>query len=376
MMNSAAPAKPTLQWGAEALWRQLEPILPGLDVEVLASVASTNTALLDRARVVHGWEVDGGNVMVRRSQESAAFGRRAADVQPSLLVAEHQTGGRGRQGRNWQSEAGASLTFSLGLPLAVSDWSGLSLAVGVALAEAIGSGLPGAAAGVAGASGGAGTSGVTGTAGGVGTTGGAGAAGATDRAVDDIRSHRPVPRIGLKWPNDLWLMDNDGGAVPTGRKLGGVLIETVSAGAKRLVVVGVGLNVQPFPSSDPSGDRADNRADGLASGFASIRELDEQATAPGVLARVALPLVRALLQFEADGFGAFAERFAELDLLRGRAVRTLQKPPLEGTAVGVSATGALLLQTRDGLQSISSGEVSVRLQDVDAVPATARGAAC
>ena len=43
-------------------------------------------------------EADNGEVLVQRSVESAAFGRRAADVQPCLLVAEHQTGGRGRHG--------------------------------------------------------------------------------------------------------------------------------------------------------------------------------------------------------------------------------------------------------------------------------------
>ena len=40
-----------LQWGAEALWEQLSPQLPGLSVEVVARIASTNTALLERARI-------------------------------------------------------------------------------------------------------------------------------------------------------------------------------------------------------------------------------------------------------------------------------------------------------------------------------------
>ena len=84
----------TLQWGAEALWQQLEPLLPGLSVEVVHSTISTNTALLDRARVVQESELEAGNVQVRRSVESGAFGRRAVDVQPCLLVAENQIGGR------------------------------------------------------------------------------------------------------------------------------------------------------------------------------------------------------------------------------------------------------------------------------------------
>lgn len=298
---------PLLRWGSESLWQQLEPLLPGLSVEIVHSIASTNTALLDRAHVVADSRLDDGNVMVRRSVESGAFGRRGVDVQPCLLVAERQTAGRGRQGRAWKSALGESLTFSLSLPLSIVDWSGLSLAVGVALCEAIG--------------------------------------GASGREIGALR-------VGLKWPNDIWLMRGD-----DGRKLGGVLIETVAAGARRLVVIGVGLNVSPFPSGE------------LSTGFACVRELDPGITAPALLARVAPPLVQAIRQFEREGFAAFADRFAALDVLRGRAVRTTRSDAAEGIAQGVSAQGALLLRTADGLKTILSGEVSIRLNS-DSGPGT------
>ncbi len=288
----------SLHWNAERIWQQLEPLLPGLSVEIVPVSASTNTALLDRARVVQQSQVDAGNVLVRRSVESGAFGRRAADVQPALLVAEHQTAGRGRLGRGWESAPGASLTFSLGLPMAVSDWAGLSLAVGVALSEAID-----AAAGPSATSG-----------------------------------------IGLKWPNDLWLVD----APQAGRKLGGVLIETVAAGTQRFVVVGVGLNLLPF------------RHEGFPNGFASVQEILPDVTAPALLAQVTVPLVAALKQFAAEGFRPFADRFAARDVLRGRAVRSVRGEALEGIAAGVSEFGALLLQTESGLKTVASGEVSVR----------------
>ena len=294
-----------LQWGAETLWLQLEPLLPGLSVEVVARSTSTNTALLERARVRVEPATD-ELVQVRRSVESAAFGRRAADVQPCLLVAEHQTGGRGRMGRVWQSSTGASLTFSLSLPMNPADWSGLSLAVGVALAEAL-----------------------------------------------DPQHGTGAPHIGLKWPNDLWLMDaplESDSEAPARRKLGGVLIETVMAGSTRLAVVGVGLNVLPQPTDD------------VSSGYACLQELDAAATAPGVLARVAAPLVKALLEFDAHGFAPFAERFAARDLLHGRAITTTQSNLPGGVARGVSPTGTLLVQTDDGLREVSSGEVSVRLK--------------
>jgi BirA family biotin operon repressor/biotin-[acetyl-CoA-carboxylase] ligase len=299
-----------LPWGAEDLWQTLVPLLPGLSVEVVRSAASTNSALLERARVLPEERRDSADVVVRRSVESGAFGRRAADLQPCLLVAEHQSAGRGRMGRAWKSVPGASLTFSLGLPLALTDWSGLSLAVGVALCDALDppAGRGGAPAG---------------------------------------------PHLGLKWPNDLWLVDADGG----GRKLGGILIETVAAGAQRLAVIGIGMNVLPFATAD------------LNTGFATLRELDAASTAPSVLARVALPLVQALKRFEREGFSAFAQAFAARDLLRGRTLRTSRTDVPQGIGRGVSPHGELLVETPDGMIAIASGEVSVRPDGPMATPA-------
>jgi len=293
----ADPTPPTMHWGAEALWQQLVPLLPGLSVEVVHTTRSTNTTLLERARAAPDTSPGGLDAIVRPSVESGAFGRRAVDLQPCLLVAEHQSAGRGRQGRAWHSALGASLTFSLALPLAIADWSGLSLAIGVALAEALDD-----------------------------TSGGA-------------------PRIGLKWPNDLWLL----GAPSATRKLGGILIETVAAGTQRLAVIGIGLNVQPFEPVEAN------------TGFAPLHELDTAATAPAVLARIALPLVRALKQFEREGFAPFAARFAARDALLGRSVTTTLPEVAQGIARGVSAKGELLVQTDTGIVSVASGEVSVRL---------------
>ncbi len=290
-----------LNWGAEALWQRLEPLLPGLSVEVMARVDSTNTRLLDRARELSGepdgpvtrpGELDGG-----RPERPTPHGRRGADVMPCLLVAEQQTRGRGRLGRDWVSSAGASLTFSLALPLAPAEWGGLSLAVGLALAEALDSASP--------------------------------------------------PRIHLKWPNDLWLLDAPG----RGRKLGGILIETVSVGRRRMCVVGVGLNVLPQPMPE------------LAQGYACVQELNAAAaatTAPAVLAQVAEPLVRALLRFQAQGFAPLVAAYAQRDLLAGQNVTTTLPGVPGGVAEGVDERGALRVRS-ERLHHVVSGEVSVRL---------------
>lgn len=274
--NGGLPAH--LHWGAEALWRELSPLLPGLSVEVVARTDSTNTQLIERAR--------GG--------QSGPHGRRQDDTQPCLLVAEHQTHGRGRHGRTWLSSAGASLTFSLAVELANTDWSGLSLVVGVALAEAL------------------------------------------EPSPDG------PPRVGLKWPNDLWLRD--------GRKIGGVLIETVGVGERRLAVIGVGLNVLAPPEAGGA----------VLAGAAAVCEFWPEADAPAVLHRVARPLAQALRDFERDGFPAFAERFAARDLLRGREVTTTSPHVPHGVAEGVGSDGALHLRVDGRLHVVASGEVSVR----------------
>ncbi|HSV50933.1 MAG TPA: biotin--[acetyl-CoA-carboxylase] ligase [Burkholderiaceae bacterium] len=149
-----------VQWPAESIWEAVAPTLAEFTVEVLPQIDSTNSELMRRAR--------------------------AGRLEPTLLVAEQQTAGRGRLGRDWHSQIGASLTFSLGLSLAPADWSGLSLAVGVSLAESL------------------------------------------------------HPDVRLKWPNDLWLAD---------RKLAGILIETASFANpmdnQRYAVIGVGINIAP-----------------------------------------------------------------------------------------------------------------------------------
>jgi BirA family biotin operon repressor/biotin-[acetyl-CoA-carboxylase] ligase len=206
-------------------------------------------------------------------------------------------------GRLWQASAGASLTFSLGVALEPRDWSGMSLAVGVALAQALD---PAAAPSAAGA-----------------------------------------PRIGLKWPNDLWLVDAPG----HGRKLGGVLIETVAVGRRRMVVIGVGLNVLPQPTRE------------LSSGYACLQEIDPAASAPGVLHRVARPLAMALREFEAGGFSSFVPRYATRDLLFGRPISTTAPELPVGVADGVAPDGSLRVRLDDRVELLSSGEVSVRLQD-------------
>jgi len=144
-----------------AIATALGPLAVRFDVDVLGECESTNTELM------------------RRAETGAPSG--------TVIVAECQTAGRGRMGRSWFAAPEASLTFSLLWRFAAGTVPyGLSLAVGVALAEAL------------------------------------------QDAAPDVR---------LKWPNDL-LRD--------GRKLGGVLVELVP-GAPHAAVIGIGLNLRLPP---------------------------------------------------------------------------------------------------------------------------------
>jgi BirA family biotin operon repressor/biotin-[acetyl-CoA-carboxylase] ligase len=294
-MNETRPPA----WDAETLWQSLEPLLPGLSVEVVARCDSTNTRLLERARQYASARDRPITRPGDLEEPRPTHGRRAGDVQPCLLVAEHQTDGRGRLGRDWLANAGASLTFSLALPLTPQDWSGLSLAVGLALAQAL-----------------------------------------------EPQPDSNPPRVALKWPNDLWLRDT--AAASGGRKLGGVLIETIAIGSQRMAVIGIGLNVRP------------QVLEGLSSGYACVQELWPEATAPALLHRVAGPLVQAVLDFQRGGFAPLVAAYASRDLLRGQAVSTSQAGLPQGLATGVDASGALCIEADGVTHRLVSGEVSIR----------------
>ena len=335
------PAMPRHDAGAQALIRR-----------AAAVDAAEPTVVADSVDAVHS---GGSALRVEWIDETGSTnadllawvrGRGDMAITPRLLAAHRQTAGRGRRGKTWHGTSGDSLTFSLAWPLARADASGLSLAVGAAIADAL---VPAGAGGSAGI-------------GDRGDTGG-------DSATTTIA--RSTPRIGLKWPNDLWLTD---AALGNGRKLGGVLIEMVPHrardGVRQVAVIGIGINIgaQPVPDA--------------ASGVAWLREVDAEATPARTLGVLAPALQQALRVFERHGFAAFAASFAARDLLRDRAVRCLQSDTAElcGTAVGISAAGELLVSTVAGhLSRVGSGEVSIRLagNDEAAQPATAAsGAGC
>jgi hypothetical protein len=110
----------------------------------------------------------------------------------------------------------------------------------------------------------------------------------------------------------------------TPRKLGGVLIESVPVGQRRMVVIGLGLNIARQPVVD------------LNTGFACMQEFDPGIDAPRALARIAKPWVEAVLLFQREGFTPFKPRFDRLDCLKGLLITTTLDDLPSGVAEGGS----------------------------------------
>ena len=145
----------------EAIQRQLPVLDPTFNVQLHMSLPSTNQTL-----------------MQRQQQRS---------IHAEVILAEVQTSGRGRLGRQWQSPFGQNIALSLGWNFAggASALEGLSLVVGVALTQAL--------------------------------------------------ADLGVQRVQLKWPNDVLV---------SGKKLAGILLEMRGdATGPCNVVIGIGLNV-------------------------------------------------------------------------------------------------------------------------------------
>jgi BirA family transcriptional regulator, biotin operon repressor / biotin---[acetyl-CoA-carboxylase] ligase len=166
------PLDPPLDPGLDEAALRSELIGTGLGwrhLDVVEQTGSTNTDLLARAAA-------------------------GTDVAGAVLIAEHQTAGRGRHGRGWSAAPRAQITMSVGVSVAdpvgvpADKWGWLPLATGVAVVDAVAPLLEG-----------------TGL------------------------------ELGLKWPNDV---------LAGGAKLAGILAEV----ARPVVVIGVGLNVTAAPA--------------------------------------------------------------------------------------------------------------------------------
>jgi BirA family biotin operon repressor/biotin-[acetyl-CoA-carboxylase] ligase len=260
---------------------------------------------------------------------------RAGAPEGVVVVAGHQSAGRGRLGRRWEAPAGTNLLVSILLrPELPAEQRHLAAAV-VALAAA--------------------------------------------EAVEDLADLR----LGVKWPNDL--------LAPDGRKVAGVLAEgdltappstgrsggpsgprtapaagsgsgsasgqgsgSGSAVAVRpAIVVGIGVNVN-WPGSD-----ADLPVE-LVGTATSLRQLTGRPVDPDEILHSLLDALEPRL----DALGTIPGRIRQADELRSRCVTLgtavrieLADSRFEGRAVDVTPEGHLVVETATGLRTVVAGDV-------------------
>lgn len=212
-----------------------------------------------------------------------------ADTSPGMVLAKAQTHARGTHGRSWlPSKSGLYSTFVLPAPVDLSTASSFSLVVGLTLAEVLESkGFP----------------------------------------------------VLLKWPNDLLSSDR--------KKIGGILIETISNGQNRFLV-GIGINICGPP------DRL-----AAVSSLMSIHGAASAEPVPWELAAcIAEPLHKAAIEFARSGFISFHDRWVQhAAFLREPIVVEVGEEEVSGVFTGISSEGRLLMQLGAETRELSSARI-------------------
>jgi BirA family transcriptional regulator, biotin operon repressor / biotin---[acetyl-CoA-carboxylase] ligase len=219
----------------------------------------------------------------------------AASFNNYALFAELQTAGRGQFNRSWIS-TGFAKNIALSLRWYFpkhKNLSGLSLIMGLAIVNAL-----------------------------------------AEYGLDSIQ---------LKWPNDIMYQ---------GKKLGGILIETLTKTAWDVVVIGLGLNLYT-PSL---------KSDSIAQAFTDIYSIQKSAPQRNKLAALVLKhILTSLKKFHTTDFSRFACEWKKFDYLLDRSIiLKQQQETYTGIAQGVNAKGQLCVIINGKLQAFNNGEVHIK----------------
>jgi BirA family biotin operon repressor/biotin-[acetyl-CoA-carboxylase] ligase len=234
--------------------------------------------------------------LVTESTNADAMRLFEASRQPCIVLAEMQTGGRGRRGRTWISPFGKNIYCTIGIRKSVRGYNPglLSIVTGIALCQAL--------------------------------------------------EHCGINDVRLKWPNDIYYQN---------QKLGGILIESKMSGTEEyFFAIGFGINVsmddndfgaipQPATSVDLINSSAVSR-DTLIS--AAIRQVVamidkfDQSTVSQVVESF-------------DEIDAFRRQPISVTTATGS---------IEGVNAGINTSGQLLLNTETGQQQFSAADISLR----------------
>lgn len=218
----------------------------------------------------------------------------------TLVVADHQTAGRGRHGRTWENVPGKDLLFSVILRQSFpADHQGL-------LTPAL--------------------------------------ANATYNAISTLH---PSLAVSLKWPNDILL---------SRKKTCGILVESRISGSETVFVAGIGVNVNRNGFPDKLANRATSVAQELGSSVDRIsllaeillhveQELDTLAAAP-----------ERIISSFVDGLDDHFKNGTLKANLYNQSV-------LEGVFEDVATDGALLLRTSSGIMRLYAADVTFTQPD-------------
>ncbi len=231
------------------------------------------------------------------TNDEAARLARAGARHGTIVIAERQQSGRGRDGHSWESPPGGLyLSAVIRPPMSVVDVPPMTLAIGVGLCDAV-------------------------------------------RTLG-------APAV-LKWPNDLLVPCGDGSRA---RKLAGVLVEAQSQGNRLdAVIVGIGVNVDgQLP------DAVAESAITLAEAAGTI--IDRVAFVERLLAQ----LERWIDRYVSSGIEAIIPAWQQRMAVGLTARATVDGARLTGAVTGLDADGALLLRDETGkVHRVRSGDVEV-----------------
>ncbi len=247
---------------------ELSALTPGLSFELLPEAPSTNQLAAERAR--------------------------AGAPEGLVVVADHQSSGRGRLDRTWQTPPQTAVTFSLVLRPSVpaASWPWLPLLVGHNVAKAL-----------------------------------------TALGHD----------AKVKWPNDVLLAED--------RKVAGILVERIETAEGPAAIVGVGINVAmtsdelPIPTATSlalDGPGTTDRTQVLMDVVAAVREGYDVWQAGGDQGTERLA-------------ASYRSRCATLG--RDVRVELPGSGELLGKAVDIDADGRLVVETAHGPERVGAGDV-------------------
>ncbi len=214
-----------------------------------------------------------------------------------IIIAEHQTAGRGRIDRQWESPPGKSLLLSILLkpeiPSEKLQLAGLMISLGV---------------------------------------------------LDGLNDYLECESIRLKWPNDL---------IAGGRKLCGILSDAgVDKTGRNFVVAGIGINVNQTPTdfTEPLQDTATSLY--IMTG--------NQHSRSAVLKLVIARIDEYYRRLKAEGSNWIASAWLEQAGISGREIEIKENNGnIRGVCKGLNEDGALLLELPDGVvRMIYSGDVN------------------